>query len=182
MTFDLIVAMDEQNGIGKAGDLPWELPADLRHFREVTVRTKRTDSKNAVVMGRRTWQSIPAKFRPLPDRVNVVLSRDAQFSIPVGGLVARSLEEVSGILDKGPFSIETVFVIGGQQIYEAALAEGGCRRIYITRVRGDFGCDAFFPTLPSHFSEISAGSLQSQNGIDFSFHVYEAALPTPSGD
>lgn len=175
MTFDLIVAMDDRNGIGKQGGLPWTLPADLRHFREITVRTEKAGMQNAVIMGRRTWISIPPKFRPLPDRINVVLSRDPDFPAVQGALLARSLPDTAQVLAEAGSAPETVFIIGGQQIYEAALREASCRRIYVTRVRGDFGCDAFFPTIPAQFQKIRSGPVQSENGIEFYFELLEAS-------
>ena len=74
-TFQVVVAATKTWGIGAGGALPWRLPGDLRHFRELTARTADPGKLNAVVMGRRTWDSLPPKFRPLPGRVNVVLSR-----------------------------------------------------------------------------------------------------------
>ena len=176
---DLVVAMDSQNGIGKAGELPWQLSADLRHFRDVTTRSEHPPKRNAVIMGRRTWLSIPSKFRPLPDRINVILSRDPAFQAPEGALKAQSLTEADHLLARDPVGFDRAFVIGGQQIYELALRETACRRIYLTRVHRRFDCDAFFPTLPPEFQEISAGPVLSENGLDYSFHIFEY-VPLPA--
>ncbi len=174
MTVDLIVAMDERNGIGKNGGLPWDLPADLRHFREITTGPEPSRKPNVVVMGRRTWHSIPERYRPLPARINVVLSRNPAFSVPEGVHLARNFGDLGAVLSEKHPKWGDIFVIGGQQIYETALREADCRRFYITRIHGDFGCDAFFPTVPPRFRRISTGPVHTENGIDFSFQVYEA--------
>ena len=85
--FSLIVAMDSQNGIGKNGQLPWHLPADLKHFKEITCTVRDPKKQNVVLMGRKTWDSIPEKFRPLPGRINVVLTRHPDLKFPLGVLV-----------------------------------------------------------------------------------------------
>lgn len=77
LTFQIVVAATRKLGIGKAGTMPWKLPGDMAYFKELTMRTADPAKQNAVVMGRKTWESIPPKFRPLPGRVNVVLSRSA---------------------------------------------------------------------------------------------------------
>lgn len=77
LTFQIVVAATRKLGIGKGGTMPWKLPGDMAYFKELTSRTADPAKQNAVVMGRKTWESIPPKFRPLPGRVNVVLTRGA---------------------------------------------------------------------------------------------------------
>ncbi|HEY9786666.1 MAG TPA: dihydrofolate reductase, partial [Candidatus Obscuribacterales bacterium] len=79
--FDLVVACDLRGGIGKDNQLPWRLPGDMKRFREVTTNTDRGDATNAIIVGRKTWESIPEKNRPLPDRINVVLTRQKDYSV-----------------------------------------------------------------------------------------------------
>lgn len=77
LTLHIVVAATKKLGIGKGGGMPWKLPGDMAYFKDLTTRTADSSKQNAVVMGRKTWESIPPKFRPLPGRVNVVLSRSA---------------------------------------------------------------------------------------------------------
>ena len=77
MTYQLVVAATRKLGIGKSGTMPWKLPGDMAYFKELTSKTAESGKQNAVIMGRKTWESIPPKFRPLPNRVNVVLTRNA---------------------------------------------------------------------------------------------------------
>jgi len=174
----LIVAATQQMGIGRNGTLPWTgLRKEMAYFARVTKRlvgpgiggggddageTVQQPKQNAVVMGRKTWESIPERFRPLPGRWNVVISRSAAAS---GGLAAASssssssasgkdgmvtmagsLEEALRHLGGKPGGVVgRVFVIGGAQIYRAALELKEARRVLLTRVRTDFECDTFFP-------------------------------------
>ena len=115
----IVAATAGTMGIGVNGALPWKLPGDMKFFRKTTSTVENSNHYNAVVMGRKTWESIPKKFRPLSGRVNVVLSKDDEarekYDIPAEVLVAKSLEqglnEVNIVRNKTP--IETVFVIGG---------------------------------------------------------------------
>ena len=135
MKVSLIVAMDLERGIGKNNDLMWHLPADMKFFRETT-------SGHIVVMGRKNYESIPEKFRPLPNRENVVLSRNTDF-IANGCEVFHSLPDC---LENYRNETErTVFIIGGGQIYKDALETGAVDEMYITEVSHAFDADTFFP-------------------------------------
>ena len=119
----LIVACTQDGGIGKGGQLPWRIPGDMAFFKRVTTDTPSGEKErlNAVIMGRKTWESIPAKFRPLPDRVNVVLSRNsAALDLPTNVLSAASLHDALSTLD-ARMDIEQSFVIGGAEVYKEAL-------------------------------------------------------------
>lgn len=158
----IVVAATLAGGIGMGGALPWSIPADMAFFKAVTSGVKGAGKRNAVVMGRKTWESIPAKFRPLRDRVNVVLSSTLSVGGPEGGLpegvlVAPSLRAAVRLLSEGPLrdEVETVFVIGGAAAFAEALAGGAgagasadaivCDTIYLTRVLSDVACDVFIP-------------------------------------
>lgn len=101
--FTMVVAATAKSmGIGKQGKLPWNLPQDMEHFKKVTSTTVKPNRTNAVIMGRKTWQSIPERFRPLRNRLNVVLSRNPaireQLNIPTGVRVATSLHDALALL------------------------------------------------------------------------------------
>lgn len=132
MTLGLVWAQTPAGVIGRAGVLPWHVPEDLAHFRQVT-------DGHPVVMGRTTWQSLPDRFRPLPGRTNVVLSRDPAFVAP-GALVAASLE--SGLALVGAHDDE-VWVIGGAAVYAEALARAD--RLEVTQVDLEVDGDAHAP-------------------------------------
>ena len=91
--YNIIVVADFNSGIGKNGMLPWHLPGDMRHFKELTITAQSKSKKNAVIMGRKTWESIPEKFRPLKKRINSVLTRNNATSFPRGVIKAMSLNE-----------------------------------------------------------------------------------------
>ena len=124
--FDLVVAADLENGIGAGGGLPWHLPGDLKHFAALTRGDR---DANAVVMGRATWESIPPRFRPLPGRRNVVLSRDGGLRLE-GAEVLGSLEAALAVAE----AADDVFVIGGAVVFAVALELPGARHVYVTRV------------------------------------------------
>ena len=168
--FDIVVAMDLDRGIGKGGKLPWHLPDDLRHFKEITTATRDKIRKNAVIMGRRTWESIPEKFRPLPERINCILSKKADFPTSENVLHADNLGQALFKLSEPPLNqvVETVFVIGGGQVYEEAVKNEHCRKIYLTQILSKFNCDTFFPDFQRTFGQI----LVSPQRIDFSLEYY----------
>lgn len=133
----MIVAMSEKTRvIGLDGDMPWKLGADLRRFKKIT-------TGHTVVMGRKTWESIPAKFRPLPSRHNVVLSRQPGYEAE-GAEVFISLEAMSRQMSWD--HDEHMFLIGGASLYEAGLSVA--ERLYLTLVNYEGPGDTFFPEDP----------------------------------
>jgi dihydrofolate reductase len=128
----VIAAVARDGGIGRGGDLLWRDPVDQRHFREATLGS-------SVIMGRRTWDSLPARFRPLPGRRNLVVSRQAGLELP-GAEVVHSLDEALSRCAGGP----PVHVIGGAQLY--ALALPLAQTLLLTEIDSTFeGADTFFP-------------------------------------
>jgi dihydrofolate reductase len=169
--FALVVAMDQEGGIGKGGLLPWHLPADLKHFKDITSGVSNPQHQNAVVMGRNTWESLPNKFRPLPKRVNIVLTRQQSLNVPPGVHVCGGLEQALDCAKHLPM-VENIFIIGGGQLFAQAIGHPGCTQIFATHLQGRFGCDTFFPTIPGRFLPQPATPLQTENGITFSFRAY----------
>lgn len=149
----LIAALTRDRGIGLKGQLLVHLPEDLQHFRRVTMGCP-------VVMGRKTWSSLPAQFRPLPGRRNVVISHDSHTPCP-GAEVHTSLEAALEALSDAP----KVFVIGGAQIY--ALALPWADELVLTEIDAQVPADAFFPAWPRE-----AFDLVQQ-------HLPNARSPTP---
>ncbi len=142
MSFDVVVAADLDWGIGKDQSLPWpKLRGDLRHFKRITSTTSTPGRKNAIVMGRKTWQSKEVGERALPDRVNVVVSR-SDFAVPPGVIAARSLDEALAVRD-----VETVFVVGGAILLIDAIERRDLRYVYLTRVEERYDCDVRMPDL-----------------------------------
>ncbi|MDC3253047.1 dihydrofolate reductase [Crocinitomicaceae bacterium] len=135
MKATIIVAMDLERGIGKNNDLMWNLPNDMKFFKETT-------QNQIVVMGRKNFDSIPDRFRPLPNRENIVLTRNTDFSAE-GCKVFYSVNECLEYLKN--VSEKKVFIIGGGEIYKLALESGIVHEMYITHVNHTYGADTFFP-------------------------------------
>ena len=148
--FDMVVAADLGDGIGAGGKLPWHLPADLAHLKSLTSDTEVPGTRNAVLMGRVTWDTIPDRWRPLPRRLNVVITRQVNLALPDEAVRASSLPRALE-LARRRVDVERIFVLGGGDIYRQAIGLPGCRRLYLTRVLKRYACDAFFPTMPSRF-------------------------------
>lgn len=135
MKVSLIVAMDLERGIGKNNDLMWHLPADMKFFKETT-------SGHIVVMGRKNFESIPERFRPLPNRENVVLTRSKDY-VAEGCEIFHSMD---ACLDYYKSEEErTVFIIGGGEIYRLALESEVVEEMYITHVNKTYDAETFFP-------------------------------------
>lgn len=174
-TFDIVVAADLNLGIGKAGGIPWNLSGDLRHFKEITTATSVPSKKNAVIMGRKTWESLPQGFRPLPQRVNLVLSKNKKYSLPQGVLRAQGLNAAFNLFENSPLcdSVESIFVIGGGEIFKEALKNPRCSKIYLTQILTQFDCDTFFPPFNSQFKQISVSKPFIENSTEYILTVYQ---------
>lgn len=164
-TFKIIAAVDDTSGIGLGGTIPWHIPEDLRHFSKLTKKTVGSDVQNAVIMGRVTYESIPKGYRPLPMRTNAVITR--QSSLDVEGLLTfNSLKEA---IDELQNEVENVYVIGGAQIYKAALRMNQCIELNITHVSGDYGCDVFFPPYKDRYHLVESIVKHTKSGLRYTF-------------
>jgi dihydrofolate reductase len=155
----LIAAVARNGVIGKDNALPWRLLEDMAHFKALT-------TGHAVIMGRKTWESLPPKFRPLPNRRNIVVTRNPAYVAP-GADVAGSLDAAVKICIGG-----TAFVIGGAQVYADALPRAG--RLELTEIDADFEGDAFFPAFDrAQWRETKRVPGVGANGLAYAFVTYE---------
>ena len=155
----LIAAVARNGAIGRGNDLLWTDPADQRHFRQTTMGCP-------VVMGRRTWDSLPTRFRPLPGRRNLVVTRNAGFDAP-GAETAPSLEAALARLADVP----RVFVIGGGELYALALPLADT--LVLTEIDADLDGDTFFPPVDrALFDETERPPQQAADGTRFAFVTY----------
>ena len=164
MKIHLIYARARNGVIGKDGQMPWHLPEDLAHF-------KRTTMSHPVIMGRKTWDSLPARFRPLPGRTNIVVTRQPDWH--ENG--ATPLPELRKALQLCENSAE-VWVIGGAQIYAQALPLADT--VVETVIDADFDGDAFAPPLGTEWREVARVPFESATGLRGAFVTWRrAALP-----
>lgn len=172
----LICAICENNGIGNKGDLPWKLRKEMAFFTRMTSKTKEASCQNAVVMGRNTWESIPNKYKPLANRLNVVISKSTS-DFPEGIQCYTSVTEALKRL-QGDESLEAIWIIGGYNIYKEAIDKKLCDKLFLTKIKKRFECDTFFPEFPqSEYQIIShedvAQEEQEENGIRYQYEVHE---------
>jgi dihydrofolate reductase len=158
MKLHLIYARARNGTIGQNNQMPWHLPEDLAHFKRVTLG-------QPVIMGRKTWDSLPARFRPLPGRVNIVITRQADWQAE-GALRAASIEDAMRLCGDAP----DAWIMGGAEIYRQA--EPLASTAVITEIDADFEGDAFAPTLTPAWQETARESHVAANGLAFSFVTY----------
>jgi len=153
----IVVAHSSNRVIGRDGGLPWRLPGDMRHFRELT-------TGHTVLMGRRTYQSLPERFRPLPGRRNLVLSSDPHFDAAgaeVFGDLASALEASAG----------DCYVIGGAVTYEETMPLA--QRLYTTEIEAEIDGDVHFPPVGADWSCVEQSERLSENDLHYRFRTYE---------
>ena len=160
MPLHLIYARAANGVIGKDNKLPWHLAEDMAHFKQLTQGCP-------VVMGRKTWDSLPPRFRPLPGRTNIVVTRQSDWQAE-GAVRATSLQDA---LQQAPAD-QTVWVIGGAQIYAEALPLA--QRVEVTEIARDFDGDAYAPALgPEWVATGQSAHISASNGLPFRFVRYE---------
>ncbi len=163
MTISIIVAFDERRLIGNNNQLPWHLPADLKHFKSITMG-------HTMIMGRKTFESIG---KPLPGRVSIIISRQLHYSI-AGCQVYSSLDSAIEACSH----LDEVFFIGGSQIFKAALPRAS--KLYITKIHHTFEGDTFFPEIDyNEWTETSSERhpADEKNPWDYSYINYQKKIP-----
>ena len=163
MRLNLIFARATNGVIGRDGTLPWHLPEDMAHFKRMTAGCP-------VIMGRKTWDSLPRKFRPLPGRTNLVITRQVLWQ-ENGAKPLSSMREALLFCEQMVPVPAEVWVIGGAQIYAEALPQA--HRAMVTEIEQDFEGDAFAPHFGPQWREISRESNVSANGLHYSFVTLE---------
>lgn len=155
----LIAAVANNGVIGIANRLPWHLPADLKHFKQLT-------TGHTVIMGRKTWESLPAKFRPLPGRHNIIVTRNGEYRAEGATVVASLPAAISAAQD------EEAFVIGGAELYAVALPLAD--RLQLTEIAADFEGDTWFPAIdPAQWREVARETGQDEAGLGYAFVTYQ---------
>jgi dihydrofolate reductase/thymidylate synthase len=185
----VVAAAYRSRGIGWRGGLPWKLSADLRRFAALTSACESPLRRNVVVMGRGTWESIPEQFRPLRNRVNIVLSRSltglpelSEGRLPSAAVVrSRSIRECMAALRVHRDQVHKIFVIGGAALYRQAFEEDVCCRIHFTQIFSDFECDTFFPEINlQRFVQQEASEIMFEDKLAFQYVTYERLTPQVS--
>jgi len=154
----VIVAIGRDRAIGKDNELLWRIPDDLKRFKALTDR-------HPVIMGRKTWESLPEKFRPLPNRTNIVITRDSAYNAP-GAVLAQSFPEALS-LARDADGAEEIFAIGGQQVYECTLPFA--HRLYLTVIHDQKEGDAFFPRYEEEFTKETAREEREWNDLRYTW-------------
>lgn len=158
---NIIVATSNNLVIGKENDLPWSLPTDMKYFKDTT-------NGHIVIMGRKCWESIPEKYRPLPNRTNIVISRNKDY-VAKGAIVTDDLEHM---LKMYASSDKEVFIIGGSALYKSAFKYAN--RLYLTQIFADIEGDVFLEGYNTDkWCYIDGSSVYEENGLKFRFEVYE---------
>lgn len=175
MKYSIIAAYQLiDGGIGYNGNLPWPpLKNDMNHFKSITMSTLDSSKMNAVIMGRLTWESLPRK--PLANRLNIVISKTVTH-IP-GAFVFPSLSSALAFLSNESALLENTYVIGGQRLFEEAIHDPNCNKVYLTEIDClgiEFQCDTFFPVRSLlHFLETESSDFVTENNILYRYRVLE---------
>lgn len=179
----IIVASDINGGIGKDGKLCWKLKGDMEFFKRITSKTIDMTKKNALIMGRKTWESIPMRFRPLVGRLNIIITKNKNYNVIykdvlIFNSLQKSIDNIKFLHD-----IENIYVTGGAQIYNESIMLGVCDKIYWTCINKSFECDTFIDiTKFNNFYKLTDNEIEEEldgittthkieNGVSYEFLV-----------
>ena len=167
MSFDIVVAHDLKNGIGKNNQMPWHCKPDLKYFKDLTTQAE-NNHENTVIMGRKTWESLPDQYRPLPNRNNVVVSKtQSNFE---GAIAVASFADA--LIDANK-KHGRVFVIGGGQLYKEALVHPELNTVHVTQIFRTFDCDTQFPEYKSAFKCVYASNIRVLPDLNCAFFKFK---------
>jgi dihydrofolate reductase len=152
----IIVAKSKNNIIGDKGKIPWHIPNDLKRFKELT-------TNNVVIMGRKTYESLPKEYKPLPHRMNIIISKDKNYKA-TNCLVFDNLKKA--IRKSG--TNKEIFIIGGGEIYKEGFKYAD--KIYLTEVDGEFEGDTYFPNIGRSWKEVNREEKEGYRFIDLVYH------------
>eukprot|EP01041_Mallomonas_annulata_P013484 gene13484-28582_t len=183
-----VVAVTPSWGIGKNGTLPWvaagtRLPSDMAYFKKMTQETLDPSKINAVIMGRKTYEGIPVKYRPLVNRLNIVLTRDDNWSIPDGIIRHNSLQSALQQLSSDLQyynKIEKAVIIGGIELFEESIFHPFCTEYHVTKIHTEFEYDTKLTDKTIAFLQstdpILCSDIQMENEVEYSFCVYNPSI------
>lgn len=170
----VVIANTTNGGIGFENDLPWKrkLSTDLKRFRQITTNSE-PNKMNAVIMGRKTWESLPLNYRPLPNRINIILSKNnIQIDENENVCVCTSFENALEFANNSK-QIDQVFVIGGSSLFDLALQSPFCSTIHQTLILENFNCDTKINMdLLNNFTIVQSTNIQTENNIRFQFQTW----------
>lgn len=177
-----IVAVSQNMGIGKNGNLPWPpLRNEFQYFQSMTTGSSVEGKQNLVIMGRKTWFSIPEKNRPLKNRINIVLSRELKEPPKGAHFLAKSLDDALELIEDPELTnkVDVVWIVGGSSVYKEAMNKPGHVRLFVTRIMQEFESDTFFPEIDFEKYKLLPEypgvplDVQEEKGIKYKFEVYE---------
>jgi len=169
----LVVAYDEARVMGNKGGIPWHIPEDFKHFKHTTIG-------HSCIMGRKTWDSLPPKFKPLPDRMNIVVTRndvvlENEWSVkelPKNTCAPHFESSLESAIELAKEFDDEIFIIGGSEIYKQALEKQLVDRVLASEVKGVHEGDTFFPDLPLEGLELVKARKVLQEFDDFNIVEY----------
>ncbi|KAM6936848.1 dihydrofolate reductase-like [Xenentodon cancila] len=177
----LIAAVCNKMGIGKDGKLPWSLPSEFKYFLDTVTRVSRPGNMNLMIWGRLCWFSNPENTFPLANSLHAVLSKTLSTVPKQAHFLCPDFESAVHLASEPPLAdmIETIWIVGGKQVYEDALKHPWCDLIYLTDVMADFDCDVFFPEFDRELFKVQESfpdvptEIQEDNGIKFKCQVFK---------